>query len=269
MGVELEIFQPRHGQRFVAPALVRLRGRIAADPEGTGGAAPLHLKWYSSLQAGASDGPEGEVEGAEDAPINGSEDDPRDFTRRLRIGTHVLTLSAKDVPGDSPDDLAEVTRAGLVGGADDDPCVVTVLDAQILELEAGVGGLPPVLSGTVTLAALAPARWGADVTADGDNEPVYVPDPDYHQHNTVGYRWELVADSAQEPALRWEADVDDLQFDLDDPGESLREGPPRVRLQRTLPEDLSSGPYTLVLRVVDVTDPDDEHSQDTRQVQVG
>jgi hypothetical protein len=264
--VTLEITRPRDGQRFVDPQPVRLRGRVVSDPAGTEG--PLHFRWYSSLQAGASDEPDPDIDSAQDAPLNGAADDPLDFERVLWLGTHVLTLTAKDVPGDEQEDLEAVTRAGITGGPDPDasPCVVTVLHADILELEPEPARPRPVLAGAVTLTARAPARWGEDVSQP-DEPPRYEPDAGYHERNTVGYRWELVPDGTHQPAETWEAGVDELEFDLDERGGAGQTGPPRVRLQRELPAGLS-GRHTLVLSVFDTSDPEGPRSTVSMEVDV-
>lgn len=261
--VSLEIRQPRHGQRFVDPQPIQLSGRVVADPGA--GEGPLHLRWYSSLQAGATDEPNPVVDGAGDAPLNGSDDDPLRFARLLQLGTHVLTLSAKDVPGDGEEDLRSVTRSGVAGGRGPpgNPCVVTILHADILEPEGDEHQPRPVLSGEVTLTARAPARWGKDISGE-DEPPRYGPDTDYHEHNAVGYRWELVADGGREPAVRWEAEADELEFD---PGNAADGRPPGVRLRRELPGGLA-GPHTLVLQVFDIGDPDGPSSTRSAEVEV-
>ena len=235
--IELAIHEPQHQQRFVEPDAVRLSGQVE-DTD----ADDLHLEWYSSLHEPDADAPERTT-------LNGADDDPLDFSRHLPLGTHVLTFTARDAQ-----ELAEVTRAGMTGGADppDDPgllaspCVVTVLRAEVVEAA--------LETSAVRLAARAPAGWG---TPDDDAASGYTLDPG--EPNTIALRWMLTLAGEETPAFTWTPNVDELEFDVGTPHEDDDPGPPRVRFAPSVPPD-ATGPYRVTLRIEDVEDPERWHS---------
>lgn len=268
--VDLEILEPRHGQRFVfdTPSEVQFSGRVvpgeASGSTDGGDAAGLHLRWYSSLHAP----PPPDDRETEHYPLNADTDTGHDtFARVLRIGTHVLTFTARDLEGDSAEQLRRVERAGMTGGADtDDRCVITVLEAQSVEeprIEAS--GSEHV----AVLVARAPARWGRKPNVGNGEAPGYEPDPDYHERNTVGYRWLLIPDGDGDPVVTWapRPEDDDLAFDTLDLGEDRNT--PVVRFTPTLPVDLEPGRYRVILRVEDTADPDRWSVQDEQSVDIG
>jgi hypothetical protein len=258
--VELEIQDPTHEERFVPAGTasndtrrlpVAFRGAVSVDePKPSDEGDPtLFFKWYSTLHAPPPD----DDQDPGKYPLNplpdiGDAEQVSHFERNLGLGTHVLTFTAKDRPGDSRDDLVAVEHAGMTGGAEGDhACVITVLAAQILEAPR-----VKTTSGQreVVLVGRAPARWAKNT--GNDDEPAYELDDDYHGHNTVGYRWMLIPEDETDPA-EWNPQPHDeaLVFDID------RDGQPLLRFTADLPDGLSAGRCRVVLRVKDVSDVED------------
>lgn len=228
--VKLAILEPQNGQRFVGPSQtnVRLRGKVLSTGHG-----PLFFRWYG----GAS------------GALNTPSDNPLDLTKPLAVGSHVLTFTAKDRPGDAPEDLKAVREAGMAGGPPEEgvasPCVVHVLVAQVV---APLAGATLSRAGS-TLTAVAPGQWGKLVDL-ADPASGYELNGDYHEVNRVRYRWRFQPSGL--PARRTSGvlvpSVQQLVF-----GVSAND-PPTVRYQGPLPGGLSTGNYTLTLRVEDVGD---------------
>lgn len=225
--VKLAILEPQNGQRFVGPSQtnVRMRGNVLSAGHGT-----LHYRWYG----GAS------------GALNTPSDNPLDLTKPLAVGSHVLTFTAKDKPGDAVEDLKAVREAGMAGGPPEEgveaPCVVHVFVAEIVEPAAGA----PLSRAGGTLTAVAPEQWGKLVDLK-DPDSGYEPNGDYHEVNRIRYRWRFQPSGP--PAGRASGElvpsVQQLAFDV------TEDDPPVVRYQGPLPGGLGSGSYTLTLRVED------------------
>src|SRR5215210_3585116 len=233
--VKLTILEPQNGQRFVGPSQtnVRMRGNILSTGHGT-----LHYRWYG----GAS------------GALNTPSDNPLDLTKPLTVGSHVLTFTAKDRPGDALADLKAVQEAGMAGGPPEEgveaPCVVHVFVAQVVEPAAGA----PLSRAGSTLTAVAPIQWGKLVDL-ADPESGYELNGDYHEVNKIRYRWRFQPSGL--PARRASSDlvpsVPQLVFD------ATAYNPPTVRYQGPLPGGLGTGSYTLTLRVEDKGEPATGH----------
>ena len=234
--VKLAILSPQHGATFVDAPRVRLRGGVLSS-----GHPPLFFTWYSSLNTPPPDAP---TDVALKDSGGGAPADPLDFETVLRVGSHVLTLAAKDVPGDTLADIAAVQDAGMAGGpeAAEQPCIVHVLIATMVEPAADGETLSRAGS---TLAAEAPVHWDAD---------------DYQAVNQVRYRWrfEPAPPVDGRPPVTLAPAAGELAFDA-------TVTPPLVRCP--LPGDLAPGNYTLVLRVESAADAAQGHEA-ARQVHV-
>lgn len=244
--VALTILEPQDGQRFTESVLennvwvakVRLRGGV--PPPGHG---QLYYRWYS---------------GIEDA-LNAASSTAAEIDASLTVGSHVLTFSAKDVPGESLEAIQTVKEAGMAGGpprgggppdAKDPPCVVHVYIATIVAPAEKAS----LSKGDSTLIAVAPKQWGRPVDFD-DLDKGYEPNPDYHgddaqqkvRINKIRYRWRFRPSGAPEgrPARDLVPSVGQLTF-LEYPAES---GQMVVRYRGALPAELGTGAYTLALRV--------------------
>src|SRR5919107_3601042 len=138
--VSLEILEPQHGQQFFGPtqSTVTLRGRVISTGHGT-----LYYRWY-----GGQDGALGEPS-VSLSPL----------TSLFKVGSHVLTLTAKDRSGDSLTALQEVREAGMAGGTPEPgvtaPCVVHLFIAEMVRLSAGQN----LSRANSTLLAVAPKQW--------------------------------------------------------------------------------------------------------------
>ena len=226
--VKLAILEPQNGQRFVgqSQANVRLRGNILSTGHGT-----LYHRWY----------------GASSGAINTPSDNPLDLTKPLAVGSHVLTFTAKDRPGDALADLEAVREAGMAGGPPEEgvetPCVVHVFIAQVVEPAAGA----TLSRAGSTLTAVAPGQWGRRVGASD----VYEPNGDYHEVNRIRFRWRFIPSGRQTGRASGDLapSVQELVFGV------TANNPPTVRYQGPLPGGLGTGSYTLTLRVEDGGDP--------------
>lgn len=230
--VALSIVAPAHGAAFVSTAAVQLRGQVDA-----GGTAGLFFKWYSTLNAAATDAqPE----------LNAAHGDaalvwpmPQDF------GSHVITLSAADrEDDDDPVAVKAITRAGFAGGAPSDanstPRVVHRLLAELVEPAAGA----TLSKASTTIRVRAPSRWAKqDPPATGP----WVRDTDYHAVNGIQYRVRL--DPSGPPAGRPGAEMVPPATDFAIEGFPST---PTLRWQGALPAALDAaaiGAYTLTLFV--------------------
>ena len=197
--VELTITEPIHDTVVRIGTPVSLRG-VGPAPEPGGG---LHYRWWSSLPTSPAptlpDPP-----GVDDFPIAKA----LVAETRLSIGSHVLTLSAKDRPGDDEAALEQVRHVGMTGGAPpgaEAPCVVHVVGATLL--------LPPggIVSRSVGVAAVAPPIW-AEAT--------------YQKVNALVYRWTF----RPQPAGRHPDVVVDPPAPQEQPTQPWPAEPPRCGL---------------------------------------
>lgn len=229
--VSLSILDPQHESQFVGATAssVRLRGSVSS------GHGTLFYRWYSSLGGALSD----------------SLTNALDIIRPLAVGSHVLTLSAKDVQGDAMADLKAVKEAGMTGGPPvrgvEAPCVVHVFVARMRKPDPSTATLSK--AGSI-LVAVAPTQWGRETTP---GSRVYEPNPEYHSVNRIRYRWRF---EPQGPPAGRASDelvpkLTQLMFgpDVD------TNAPPVVTYRGPLPSGLGSGNYTLTLRVEDKDDP--------------
>lgn len=221
----LTITTPAHGRVVTVGDPLVLSGQGPDPAEG-----PLQYRWWSSLPT------------APPRPDPGSPPDLAlvaiatrlEATVSLSPGSHVVTLTAKDVESDDPDALAAVRRAGITGGAPPDaeaPCVVHVAGAVLL--------LPADrrVSPAVGAAAAAPPLW---------------PQSTYQAVNALRYRWTFSPQPADgRTPVVVEPDPAALGFaPATDEPQPLLPPPP-------IPDRVVSGPlpagtagaYTLTLRV--------------------
>ena len=232
--VKLAIIKPLDNQRFqgAQASSVRLQGELRSSGHGT-----LYYRWYSSL-AGA---------------LNGTSDNPFDFTKSLAVGSHVLTFTTKDVQGDALADIEAVEHAGMAGGPPKDgveaPCVVHVLVANIVAPEEG----ETLSKASDTLTAEAPSQWGTKNATTG----AYELNPDYHEVNKILYRWSFQPSGP--PENRGDGEVEPSEDDLVFGPGPEEDGPMVVTYQGPLPSSLDNGNYTLTLRVEDMDDPTKGH----------
>jgi hypothetical protein len=231
----LQLLEPANGASFAGAAAdaVRLRGALAGPPP-----TPLFFKWYSSLSAD---------------PLPFAVGSHFDFTANLKVGTHVLTFSAKDVAGDNAASVAAVRHGGFAGGpptAQTPGCVIHVLRARIHR---------PLAAGTLskansTLQAEAPALWGKAPTPPG---PPFVLNPDYLAVNRVRYVWIFTpAGTPAGPASP--RLVLDPALPAANPLRStfvLDGSAPLVNYTGPLPAALGTGNHTLILRVEGMDNP--------------
>jgi hypothetical protein len=239
--VSLAILEPKIDERMrvgPAQAAMTLLGTLLRGGHGT-----LYYKWYSGI--------DGELDEASQG---------LSLPTTLSVGSHVLTLTAKDKPGDALADLEKVREAGMTGGPPEDgveaPCVVHVFIAEMVEPLAGAS-----LDRTgSTLSAVAPKQW-CKLKDPNDVNSGYELNNDYHKVNKIRYRWRFEPSGL--PAGRVSADLvpakEDLEF-LPHPTESdltivRYSGPLPEQLLVPLPDGSENvGGYTLTLRVEELVE---------------
>ena len=119
--IQLRIIEPQNGTAFPGVSSVHLRGSLESS-----GHHPLFYKWYSSLNA--------PIDPANTA-LNQPGDNPLDFAATLKLGSHVITFTAKDTPSDSQADLRSAQDMGMAGRhlpPPAVPCVIHVLLANMV-----------------------------------------------------------------------------------------------------------------------------------------
>jgi hypothetical protein len=84
------------------------------------------------------------------------------FATSLAVGTHVLTLTAKDIEGESLADAQSVTLAGMTGGpavsGAVEPCLAHVCLANLLTPSPS-GPVPDISIAGTTIEVEAPLKW--------------------------------------------------------------------------------------------------------------
>lgn len=229
--VSLEILEPQSGQQFFGPAqsTVTLRGSVMSTGHGT-----LFYRWY----------------GGQDGALGAPSVNLSPLARSLKVGSHVLTLTAKDRSGDSLTDLKEVREAGMAGGTPEPgvaaPCVVHVFIAEMVGLSAG----QTLSRASSTLLAVAPKQWAKFI--DPDNPALgYKLNGDYHKVNKIRYRWRFRPSGP--PEGRASGDLvrsKELSFGPHPNNADLLV----VRYNGPLPTGLGQGNYTLALRVEELVE---------------
>ena len=229
--LQLQILEPANGTTLAGTGAVRLRGALNSLAP-----APLFYKWYSSLAADPLPFPAG---------------GHFDFTTTLRVGTHVLTFSAKDVPGDDAASVAAVRHGGFAGGpptpTNPGGCLINVLLAAVHTPAAGA----TLSKASSTLRAVAPSLWGKPSPTP---PPTFVLNDDYHAINHVRFIWILtpVGTPPGPASPRLTLTPAQTTFELDG-------STPLARYQGPLPPALGTGNHTLILRVEDLQNPATGH----------
>lgn len=222
--VSLRIEEPSNGTTVVGSVAVRLHGTLVSQ-----GPPPLFYKWYSSL-VGPSDLSKKPPDASIQPPAGA---DPLNFLTLLPVGSQVVTLAAKDVAGDTEAALKTVKNVGMAGGpaapGNAAPCVVHVLIAKIVAPISGA----TLSKANATLAASGPSTWFDD---------------DYKKVNQLQYRWKF--NPQGDPPGRKPAEMTP-EFPTPTPNPRKEE----VRYTGALPAALSTGNYSLTLRVENKPNP--------------
>jgi hypothetical protein len=169
------------------------------------------------------------------------------------LGSQIITLAAKDQPGESSGELQSVKHAGMTGGpvapGNPSPCLVHVFIADLRTPASGA----TLSKASSVLAARAPSQWGKQAEAG----PGFVINPAYHAVNRLRYRWRFAPSGP--PAGRGSAELvpPSAQLTFVPAGSEGPQTPlvPLVRLSEALPAALGTGNYTLTLRVEDTDNP--------------
>lgn len=236
------IEEPAHDSSFLGRTEeIHFRGRIdAMDPD----PGQLWTRWYSSLPAVAGRPPELQLPVDLDKVAISPAGGALSFDKKLWIGSHTITFTAKDVAGDDEVALTAVRHAGMAGGAPapgeppsgepasgepvparPKPCVIHVLIAEPTRL-------PPVGSDGRTPITRAGGVWA--------EAPVAWSDPDYQAVNKLTYRWVFATTSGTQVAVLGPGD---LSF-----APRTEDHPPSVGVA-PLPASVPAGQYTLELQV--------------------
>src|SRR5829696_101030 len=236
--VSLAFLEPKEQDRMrIGPtqSTVTLRGSVTPAGHGT-----LYYKWYSGISG----------------ELNAPSQDLSPLTTTLSVGSHVLTFTAKDRPGDALPDLQAVREAGMTGGPPEAgvtaPCVVHVFIADLVEPPAG-GTLDRNNS---TLSAVAPKQW-CKLKDPKDINSGYVLNDDYHKVNKIRYRWHFQPSGLPEgrASAYLVTTKEHLVFDRHPKESDLM----IVRYVGPLPQPLPDGSknvgsYTLTLRVEELVE---------------
>ncbi len=201
-------------------------------------AAPLHVRWYSSLPAGPDPVPSpGDPPDLDTIALNPA-GTTWSFSRLLRVGSQAITVAVKDQPKDDEPALRKVLVAGVAGGAPPPPppagtpppaepppppCVIHMLVARSV-----VPPHPPA----------GPPQRVPITRADGvwAEAPHLWPEPSYQAINRLAYSWRFPTSGgsiALAPATFEAADAT---------------RPARLGL-KPLPATLPPGPYDATLTV--------------------
>jgi hypothetical protein len=240
--VVLEILEPKHDSNFKGTRAVSLRGALRSTGHGT-----LFYKWYSNL--GAFPPLPAPTEANPDSSLNRAAHAAPSFDAQLAVGTHIITLAAKDVAEDKADKLKDVKHAGMAGGPPQvppppnaAPCVIHVLVAEMTKPLQDAS----LSKANATLAARVPPLWE---------------DKEYQLNiNRLRYRWRFEPTGA--PAGRSTVDFEP-QLIFDPPLNSAPPLKPKLKnppfefdadnsimsYRGALPPALGTGSYKLWLRV--------------------
>lgn len=239
--VSLEIIEPKNGANFVGTRSVNLRGALRSTGHGK-----LFYKWYSNL--GAFPPLPAPTKDNPDSSLNRAATDALSFNPQLSVGSHVISLAARDVEEEKADKLKDVKDAGMTGGPPLDPlppnaspCVIHVLVAEITKPLQGAS----LSKANDTLTARVPPLWENGEYQLKVNrlryrwrfEPAGAP----AGRETINFEPPLVFDPPLEAAPKLEPKLKPpLSFDKDN---SL------MSYQGPLPAALVAGNYKLWLRV--------------------
>jgi hypothetical protein len=227
--LSLSIVQPKDGTRVVGTSTLAFEGKVMGQPPST-----LYYKWY--------------------LPDNGNYTTAK-FDVWPGVGTHIVTFTAKDVPTDSPADIANAKLVLMAGGEEkienvQSPCIVHVFFARIV----WSGNAPYKLSkANSRLQALTPMKWATlegEFNKDNPDANKYVTDAQYQKINRLRYRWWFTPQAQGatvnfEPALNFAFAVD---------ARDSNKKVPVLYYQGKLPDTLIPGNYRLTLRVEDKQD---------------
>jgi hypothetical protein len=242
--VTLEITQPANGAVLVPPAIpisgaglaVALQGRVTSSRH-----PPLFYRWYSTLNPAPD-----EHKVALNWNDTQADTQVRNMTATLGVGTHIITLAAKDQLADTKAAIVQVVYAGMAGGSvgAEHPCIVHVLLASIPPAQ------PTALSKSgAMLLAVAPFKWNDD---------------DYRPINKIVYSWRFEPRGDPPNRAIVAFTPASLSFVQGDGGANK----PLVQYQGELPAQLKLGGYTLVLRVEHADPPKPGHEA-TLNVMIG
>jgi hypothetical protein len=249
--VKLKILEPQHGATFTQKRAVTLRGEVEPGEHTT-----LFYKWYSNV---GSDPPLPEpTDKNPDTSLNRGNTAALTFVATLPLGTHVITLAARDVAGETKADLEKVKHAGMAGGpaTGPAPCVVHVMYAEITE---------PAENAALGKSAAGP-KFAARVPPVWENK-------EYQTNvNQLRYVFRLVPEGL--PAGRGEATLEPAfgphpdptlkhMLKLKPPFEFVKAGS-MMRYAGPLPAGLGTGSYSLRLRVERRDNPSVAHEASLR-----
>jgi hypothetical protein len=239
--VILEILEPQNGSNFTGTRNVRLRGALRSQGHGT-----LFYKWYSNL--GAFPPLPAPTKDNPDASLNRAANSAPSFDAQLAVGTHVITLAARDVAEDQADKIKDVKHAGMAGGPpqvpppNTAPCVIHVLVAEMTKPQQGES----LSKANATLAARVPPLWE---------------DREYQLNvNRLRYRWRFEPTGAPagraivefEPSLVFDPPLNSappLKPKLKNPPFEFDADNSIMFYRGALPAQLGTGNYKLFLRV--------------------
>ena len=221
----LAITSPVHGSALLAP--------VALAGSATGDATGMFFKWFSSLNANATEAhPEINIANHSVAALNFAGPALGEF------GSHAVVLAATDQDGIDTPSIKAVTRSAFAGGAPPAapaPCVVHQLNGAAFHPT-----FPATLSkANATIDVLAPGAW---VKPDPANAASFVANTDYQAINGVALTLRFEPNGPPDPAHS--ADVPlpltSLPFVRQDDKTYLRRS-------GALPSNLNTGNYRLLL----------------------
>jgi len=226
--VDIQIVRPANGAMLSDGGPVALEAQVRSA-----GHPPLFVAWFTSLHAPPPAAlallEAGQLDPVVGAQLNWNQPQALALSASLGVGTHIISVSVKELAGNDAVTLQAVRHAGAAGGPADapQPCVVTVLRADL------AGTVASLSRGTATLEAVAPVLWDK---------------PEYQAVNRVGFAWRLtpLGAPAGRRAILVEPAPGQLAFVPAEPGPPAR--PPLVRRSGPL-SGIDLGQYQLELRV--------------------
>jgi hypothetical protein len=181
----LAIVSPAHGSAITAP--------VALSATATGSAAGMFFKWFSSLNANATQAqPELNAANHSASALNFAGPVLSEF------GSHAVVFAATDQDGIDSTSLKAVTRSALAGGAPPAapaPCVVHQLSGAAF-LNPATDGLT-LSKASATIDVLAPGAWAKPDPANAAN---WIANGDYQAINGVALALRFEPNGPADPA---------------------------------------------------------------------
>ena len=224
----LTIVSPANGSAIGAP--------VALTGSATGNTAGMFFKWFSSLNANASQAhPELNTANHGVAALTFAGPVLGEF------GSHALLLAATDQDGTDLPSIKAVTRSALAGGAPPAapaPCVVHQVNGAAF-LNPASDGLA-MSKANATIEVLAPGAWAKPSPG---NAAVWIANPDYQVINGIALTLRFEPDGPPDPARSANVPLALASLPI-----LRQDNKTWLRRSGALPSNLGTGPYRIIIR---------------------